>query len=98
MVFLKSLPVLIVFSGPLPYGCSEYAEKSASCASSFAITVGNHYSLVSNSESGSRQWHFLLILFLAIVFLGHRGINKLLLSKMHICFLSQRLWFCLRVS
>ena len=38
------------------------------------------------------------ILLPDIVFLGHRGINKLLLYKMHISFLSQGFQFCLRVS
>ena len=52
----------------------------------------------TNIESGSRQWPLLPILLPDIVFLGHRGINKLLLCKMHISFLSQRFRFCLGVS
>ena len=46
------------------------------------------YSLVPISESGSRQWPLLPIILPAIVFLGQRGINKALLCKMHISFLS----------
>ena len=53
----------------------------------------NEDSLVPISESGSRQWPLLPILLPDIVFLGHRGINKLLLRKMHISFLSQRFRF-----
>ena len=49
----------------------------------------NHYiySLIPISESGSRQWP-LLPIFHDIVFLGHRGINKLLLCKVHMSFIS----------
>ena len=56
------------------------------------------YHYVPISESGSRQWPLLPILLPDIIFLGHRGINKLFLCKMHIRFLSQRFRFCLRVS
>ena len=56
------------------------------------------YSLVPNIESGSRQWPLLPILLPDIVFLGHRGLNNLLLCKMHISLLSQRFRFYLRVS
>ena len=56
------------------------------------------YSLVLNIKSGSRQWPLLPIVLPDIVFLGHPGINKLLLCKMNINFLSQLFRFCLRVS
>ena len=49
-------------------------------------TVYREYSLVPISESGSCQWPLLPLLLPDIVFLGHRGINNLLLCKMHISF------------
>ena len=45
------------------------------------LNLKTNYSLVPNIESGSRQWPLLPILLPDVVFLGHRGINKLLLSK-----------------
>ena len=66
--------------------------------SSYLNITMTWYSLVPNIESGSRQWSLLPILLPDFVFLGHRGINKLLLCKMLISFLSQRFRFCLRGS
>ena len=58
------------------------------------LTLGNiekvkrtmHYSLVPNSQSGSRQWSLLTILLPDIVFLGHRGIYKFYFAECIVVF------------
>ena len=58
------------------------------CLTTYHQVTSQLNSLVPNSESGSRQWPLLSILLPDILFLGHRGMKKLLLCKMYIRFLS----------
>ena len=58
-----------------------YLTLALSCDDWCVFCICN---LVPNIESSSRQWPLLSKLLPDLVFLGRRGINKLLLCKMHV--------------